>query len=206
MIAPTSPRDESVVEFTLRAAVAGIGFGILFGAANAYIGLRVGLTAVTSIPIAVLTVALFRLMRRRPGGMILEATGTIFTIPALFLWGIIPPSGGSWAGLPRRHPRDHGSGTATPAADRPEELGPSFPIRRVSPAPRCCGHGGRGGRRRHRLQSDAQRPLATRRFGGGCSCGRCQGAVGWTTSSCGGVGWKEDVQRDLDPPSLLHVR
>ena len=91
MIAPTSPRDESVVEFTLRAAVAGIGFGILFGAANAYIGLRVGLTAVTSIPIAVLTVALFRLMRRRPGGMILEATGTIFTIPALFLWGIIPP-------------------------------------------------------------------------------------------------------------------
>jgi uncharacterized oligopeptide transporter (OPT) family protein len=66
MISPTSPRDESVVEFTLRAAVAGIGFGILFGAANAYIGLRVGLTVATSIPIAVLTVALFRLMRRRP--------------------------------------------------------------------------------------------------------------------------------------------
>src|SRR4051812_40345113 len=105
MIAPTSPRDESVVEFTLRAALAGIGFGILFGAANAYLGLRVGLTVATSIPIAVLTVALFRLMGRRPGGMILEAnlaqtigsassslaTGTIFTIPALFLWGIIPP-------------------------------------------------------------------------------------------------------------------
>jgi putative OPT family oligopeptide transporter len=102
----TSRDDESVVEFTFRAAAAGIVFGILFGAANAYLGLRVGLTVSTSIPIAVLTVALFRLMgRRRPGGMILEAnlsqtigsassslaSGTIFTIPALFLWGIIPP-------------------------------------------------------------------------------------------------------------------
>src|SRR5215213_1015230 len=106
MIAPTSQRDESVVEFTLRAAVAGILFGIVFGAANAYLGLRVGLTVSTSIPIAVLTVALFRAMGgRRPGGMILEAnmsqtigsassslaSGTIFTIPALFLWGVIPP-------------------------------------------------------------------------------------------------------------------
>jgi len=103
-----SPRQEplaEVREFTLRAAVAGIVFGVIFGAANAYLGLRVGLTVATSIPIAVLTVALFRLMGRRPGGMILEAnmaqtigsassslaTGTIFTIPALFLWGIIPP-------------------------------------------------------------------------------------------------------------------
>jgi len=105
MIAPTSRPDESVVEFTFRAALAGIVFGILFGAANAYLGLRVGLTVATSIPIAVLTVALFRLMPRRPGGMILEAnlsqtigsassslaSGTIFTIPALFLWGVIPP-------------------------------------------------------------------------------------------------------------------
>src|SRR3569832_66674 len=105
MIAPTSRPDESVVEFTFRAAAAGIVFGILFGAANAYLGLRVGLTVATSIPIAVLTVALFRLMGSRPGGMILEAnisqtigsassslaTGTIFTIPALFLWGMAPP-------------------------------------------------------------------------------------------------------------------
>jgi putative OPT family oligopeptide transporter len=97
--------EESVVEFTLRAAVAGVVFGLLFGAANAYLGLRVGLTVSTSIPIAVLTVALFRLMSRRPGGMILEAnlsqtigsassslaSGTIFTIPALFLWGMAPP-------------------------------------------------------------------------------------------------------------------
>lgn len=102
---PVYPRDESVVEFTFRAAAAGIVFGIIFGAANAYLGLKVGLTVATSIPIAVLTVAAFRLMGRRPDGMILEAnlsqtigsassslaSGTIFTIPALFLWGITPP-------------------------------------------------------------------------------------------------------------------
>lgn len=102
---PPSARNESVIEFTFRAAAAGIVFGILFGAANAYLGLRVGLTVSTSIPIAVLTVALFRFMSRRPGGVILEAnlsqtigsassslaSGTIFTIPALFLWGFAPP-------------------------------------------------------------------------------------------------------------------
>ena len=101
---PYAP-EESVLELTLRSVVAGIVFGIIFGSANAYLGLRVGLTVSTSIPIAVLTVALFRLMSRRPGGMILEAnlsqtigsassslaSGTIFTIPALFLWGFTPP-------------------------------------------------------------------------------------------------------------------
>src|SRR5207249_7332321 len=95
--------SDSVREFTVRAIVAGIVFGIIFGAANAYLGLRVGLTVSTSIPIAVLTVALFKLMRQRE--VILEAnisqtigsassslaTGTIFTIPALFLWGMAPP-------------------------------------------------------------------------------------------------------------------
>ena len=102
-IAPA--RNESVIEFTTRAVIAGIFFGIVFGAANAYLGLKVGLTVSTSIPIAVLTVALFRLMPSRRDGMILEAnisqtigsassslaTGTIFTIPALFLWGMAPP-------------------------------------------------------------------------------------------------------------------
>jgi len=97
-------RSDSVIEITTRAVIAGIVFGIIFGAANAYLGLRVGLTVSTSIPIAVLTVALFRITRRREG-VILEAnlsqtigsassslaTGTIFTIPALFLWGMAPP-------------------------------------------------------------------------------------------------------------------
>lgn len=98
-------RSESVVELTARAVAAGIVFGVIFGAANAYLGLRVGLTVSTSIPIAVLTVALFKLMPQRRDSMILEAnisqtigsassslaTGTIFTIPALFLWSMAPP-------------------------------------------------------------------------------------------------------------------
>ena len=63
-----------------------------------------GLTVSTSIPIAVLTVAFFKSLGSGRG-MILEANlsqtigsassslaaGTIFTIPALFLWGIAPP-------------------------------------------------------------------------------------------------------------------
>jgi putative OPT family oligopeptide transporter len=98
-------RDESVIELTTRAVIAGVLFGVIFGAANAYLGLKVGLTVSTSIPIAVLTVALFKLMPGRRDGVILEAnisqtigsassslaTGTIFTIPALFLWGMAPP-------------------------------------------------------------------------------------------------------------------
>jgi putative OPT family oligopeptide transporter len=91
-------------EFTFRAVAAGVVFGVVFGAANAYLGLRVGLTVSTSIPIAVLTVLFFSIMPKR-GEVILEAnlsqtigsassslaTGTIFTIPALFLWGMTPP-------------------------------------------------------------------------------------------------------------------
>lgn len=90
-------------EFTLKAVVAGILLGIVFGAANAYLGLRVGLTVSASIPAAVMTVALFRLFGAR--GTILEAnlsqtigsastslaSGTIFTIPALFMWNMAPP-------------------------------------------------------------------------------------------------------------------
>jgi len=92
-----------VAEFTLKAIAVGIALGIVFGAANAYLGLRVGMTVSASIPAAVMTVAVFSLLRSR--GTILEAnlsqtvasastslaTGTIFTIPALFLWGIVPP-------------------------------------------------------------------------------------------------------------------
>jgi len=95
--------EARIAEFTLKAVVSGVVLGIVFGAANAYLGLRVGMTVSASIPAAVMTVALFRLFRTR--GTILEAnlsqtigsastslaTGTIFTIPALFLWGMIPP-------------------------------------------------------------------------------------------------------------------
>ena len=99
---PYVPAHESPAEATIKALTAGIVFGILFGAANAYLGLRAGLTISTSIPVAVMTVALFRALRA--GGVrssILEAnlsqttgsasssvaSGVIFTLPALFLWG-----------------------------------------------------------------------------------------------------------------------
>ena len=101
----TSPaaRPDDLAEFTLRAVIVGTILGIVFGASNAYLGLRVGLTVSASIPAAVMTVAVFTLLGRR--GTILEAnlsqtigsastslaSGTIFTIPALFMWQLVPP-------------------------------------------------------------------------------------------------------------------
>jgi putative OPT family oligopeptide transporter len=103
MSARTGVAEAPLAEFTTKAVVAGVVLGIVFGAANAYLGLRVGLTVSASIPAAVMTVALFRLFRAR--GTILEAnlsqtigsastslaSGTIFTIPALFMWNMVPP-------------------------------------------------------------------------------------------------------------------
>jgi putative OPT family oligopeptide transporter len=100
-VAPTQSPDE----FTVKALFFGVLFGVLFGAANAYLGLRAGLTISTSIPVAVMTVAAFHALRRVGGSAsILEAnlaqtvgsasssvaSGVIFTLPALFLWGLHP--------------------------------------------------------------------------------------------------------------------
>jgi putative OPT family oligopeptide transporter len=93
------PADRQIPELTLKAVLIGIVLGMVFGAANAYLGLRVGLTVSASIPAAVMAVAIFRLLR---SGTILEtnivqsvgsageslAAGVIFTIPALFVWGL----------------------------------------------------------------------------------------------------------------------
>ena len=103
MAASSRSAGGEIAEFTAKAVGAGVVLGIVFGAANAYLGLRVGLTVSASIPAAVMTVALFRLFRAH--GTILEAnlsqtigsastslaSGTIFTIPALFMWGLAPP-------------------------------------------------------------------------------------------------------------------
>ena len=100
--APYISPAESPAEVTIKALLSGIVFGILFGAANAYLGLRAGLTISTSIPVAVMTVALFRALQAAGvRSSILEAnmsqtvgsasssvaSGVIFTLPALFLWG-----------------------------------------------------------------------------------------------------------------------
>jgi putative OPT family oligopeptide transporter len=96
---------QSLTEFTAKAVVSGAILGMVFGAANTYLGLKAGLTISTSIPVAVLTVVAFRLFSLM--GMkysILEtnmsqtigsasssvASGVLFTIPALFIWGISP--------------------------------------------------------------------------------------------------------------------
>lgn len=96
---------DSPAEFTVKALFFGILFGIVFGAANAYLGLRAGLTISTSIPVAVMTVAVFQALQRFGAhSTILEAniaqttgsasssvaSGVIFTLPALFLWGLSP--------------------------------------------------------------------------------------------------------------------
>jgi putative OPT family oligopeptide transporter len=102
---PFVPASESPAEFTIKAVGLGILFGIVFGAANAYLGLRAGLTISTSIPVAVMTVAVFRALSSIGiRGTILEtnisqttgsassslASGVIFTLPALFMWGMPP--------------------------------------------------------------------------------------------------------------------
>jgi putative OPT family oligopeptide transporter len=102
---PYIPAHSTPNEFTVKALFFGVLFGVLFGAANAYLGLRAGLTISTSIPVAVMTVAAFHALRKLGGSAhILEAnmaqtvgsssssvaSGVIFTLPALFLWGLYP--------------------------------------------------------------------------------------------------------------------
>ena len=85
-------------EITATSVVLGVLLAVVFGAANAYLGLRVGLTVSASVPAAVISMGVMRFMLRRDS--ILEnnmvqtigsageslAAGAIFTMPALFLW------------------------------------------------------------------------------------------------------------------------
>ena len=95
---PYIPADRVVPEFTATSLLIGILLAIVFGAANAYLGLRVGMTISASIPAAVISMGIIRVIMRRDS--ILEnnlvqtigsagesvAAGAIFTLPALFLW------------------------------------------------------------------------------------------------------------------------
>ncbi len=102
---PYVPASEIMKDFNLKTVVLGVILGAVFGSANAYLGLRVGLTISTAIPLAVVSVAILRLLVPIFGrSTILEcnisqttgsassslASGIIFTIPALFIWGYIP--------------------------------------------------------------------------------------------------------------------
>jgi putative OPT family oligopeptide transporter len=91
---PYVPATQSPAEFTAKAVVIGVLFGLLFGASTVYLGLRAGLTVSASIPIAVLAISV---LKKLGGSTILEnnivqtigsagesvAGGVVFTIPAL---------------------------------------------------------------------------------------------------------------------------
>ena len=95
---PYIPADKIVPEFTVTSILIGILLAVVFGAANAYLGLIVGMTISASIPAAVVSMGIIRVILRRDS--ILEnnmvqtigsagesvAAGAIFTLPALFLW------------------------------------------------------------------------------------------------------------------------
>ncbi|HIS29050.1 MAG TPA: oligopeptide transporter, OPT family [Candidatus Avamphibacillus intestinigallinarum] len=99
---PYVAANESKTEFTLTAALIGAVLAIVFGAANAYLGLMVGMTVSASIPAAVISMAVLRIILKRTS--ILEnnivqtitstgeslAAGVIFTLPALFIWKLQP--------------------------------------------------------------------------------------------------------------------
>lgn len=95
---PYIPADKVTPEITVTSIIMGVILAVVFGAANAYLGLRVGMTVSASIPAAVISMGVIRVIMRK--NSILEsnivqtigsageslAAGAIFTIPALFLW------------------------------------------------------------------------------------------------------------------------
>ena len=95
---PFVPADKVTAEVTPTSIITGIILAVIFGAANAYLGLKVGMTVSASIPAAVISMGVIRMIMRRDS--ILEnnmvqtigsagealAGGAIFTMPCLFLW------------------------------------------------------------------------------------------------------------------------
>src|SRR5689334_20888831 len=106
---PFVPPELKMPEFTLRAVVLGLFMTVILGAANAYLGLRAGMTIAATYPAAVIGMAILRLWK----GSILEeniartigsigesvAAGAIFTLPAFVLakaWGSFDSSEAYW--------------------------------------------------------------------------------------------------------------
>ena len=95
---PYVPAEKVTPEMTVTSVIMGVILAVVFGAANAYLGLRVGMTVSASIPAAVISMGVIRVIMKK--NSILEsnlvqtigsageslAAGAIFTMPALFLW------------------------------------------------------------------------------------------------------------------------
>ena len=100
---PYVAAEKITPELTVTSIIMGVLLAVVFGAANAYLGLRVGMTVSASIPAAVIAMGVIRILLRR--NSILEsnlvqtigsageslAAGAIFTLPALFLWAAEKP-------------------------------------------------------------------------------------------------------------------
>ncbi len=96
---PFITADKSIPEVTWKAVILGAMISVLFGVANAYLGLKFGMTVSASIPAAVISMAILRMLFGR-NVTVLEnnivqtvgsageslAAGIIFTIPAFFIW------------------------------------------------------------------------------------------------------------------------
>src|SRR5437667_2496379 len=100
---PFVPENMEMREFTWRAVLLGLGMTVVLGAANAYLGLRAGITIAATYPAAVIGMAVLRLWKgsileeniARTSGTIGEgiAAGAIFTIPAFLMAGAWPSFG-----------------------------------------------------------------------------------------------------------------
>ncbi|MFN3134622.1 MAG: OPT family oligopeptide transporter [Candidatus Kryptonium sp.] len=95
---PLVPPEQTMKEFTIRALILGLIMSVVLGAANAYLGLKAGMTIAATYPAAVISMAFLRLFRgtileenfARTVGSIGEsvAAGAIFTIPAFLIAGV----------------------------------------------------------------------------------------------------------------------
>jgi OPT family oligopeptide transporter len=103
---PYVPADRIIAEFTPKAVIIGVVFGVIFGAATVYLALKAGLTVSASIPIAVLAISL---LKKLGGSTILEnnvvqtigsagesiAAGVVFTLPGFLFLAPDPATGKS---------------------------------------------------------------------------------------------------------------
>jgi putative OPT family oligopeptide transporter len=93
--------DTSMSEFTVRALIIGLVMAVVLGAANAYLGLKAGMTIAATYPAAVIGMAILKALKgsileenfARTVGSIGEsvAAGAIFTLPAFFVAGLWDP-------------------------------------------------------------------------------------------------------------------
>lgn len=95
---PYIPAEKVTAELTFTSIFVGMILAVVFGAANAYLGLKVGMTVSASIPSAVIAMGIIRMILRKNSALEVNmvqtigssgeslAAGAIFTLPALFIW------------------------------------------------------------------------------------------------------------------------